>query len=136
MINLSNTTPAAPAGGTNVLWQTDASGDVSAYVPLGGIGTKTTVAPVSGLVTIDASQGNSFFINVNATISNMSIINGTDGQEITLLWAQDSTGHTVATSAFLLGNYVVTTTANKHSCYKFTYNAADNNWYQITANNM
>ena len=30
-INLSNTTPAAPAGSTNVLWQNDASGNVSAY---------------------------------------------------------------------------------------------------------
>jgi hypothetical protein len=136
MINLSSTTPVAPAGGTNVLWQTDASGDVSAYVPLGGLGTKTTVAPVSGVVTIDASVGSSFLITVNAAITSMSLVNGTDGQEITLLWAQDSTGHAVATSTFLLGSYSITTAANKHSCYKFTYNAGDNNWYQIGANNM
>lgn len=31
-VNLSNTTPAAPAGGTNVKWQTDGSGNVSGYV--------------------------------------------------------------------------------------------------------
>ena len=31
-VNLSNTTPAAPAGSTNVTWQTDGSGNVSAYV--------------------------------------------------------------------------------------------------------
>jgi hypothetical protein len=31
-INLSNTTPAAPSGGTNILWQSDGSGNVSGYV--------------------------------------------------------------------------------------------------------
>lgn len=30
-INLSNTVPAAVSGGTNVLWQTDGSGNISAY---------------------------------------------------------------------------------------------------------
>ena len=32
-INLNNTTPSAPAGSSNVTWQEDASGNVSAYVP-------------------------------------------------------------------------------------------------------
>ena len=32
-VNFSNTTPAAVAGGTNVLWQTDGSGNISGYVP-------------------------------------------------------------------------------------------------------
>lgn len=31
-INLNNSVPAAPAGSTNVLWQEDTSGNVSAYV--------------------------------------------------------------------------------------------------------
>lgn len=31
-VNLSNTTPAAPAGSTNVKFQTDGSGNVSAYI--------------------------------------------------------------------------------------------------------
>lgn len=31
-INLNNSTPAAPAGSTNVTWQKDTSGNVSAYV--------------------------------------------------------------------------------------------------------
>ena len=30
-VNFSNTTPAAVAGGTNVLWQTDGSGNISGY---------------------------------------------------------------------------------------------------------
>lgn len=32
-INLSSTTPAAPAGSTLIVWQSDASGNVSGYVP-------------------------------------------------------------------------------------------------------
>lgn len=31
-VNLSNTTPAAPAGGTNITWQTDGQGNVSGYI--------------------------------------------------------------------------------------------------------
>ena len=31
-VNFSDTTPAAPAGSTNVAWQTDGSGNVSGYV--------------------------------------------------------------------------------------------------------
>jgi hypothetical protein len=30
-VNFSNSTPAAPSGGTNLLWQTDGSGNISAY---------------------------------------------------------------------------------------------------------
>ena len=133
MLNFNDTTPAAAAGGTNVKWQSDASGNVSAYVLST---TPVTVAPVSGAVTLNAALSNSFFINVNAAITSMTITGMTDGQEITILWAQDSTGHAVAVSSFLLGPFTVTTTANKHSCYKFRYNAGDTNWYQIGANNM
>ena len=32
-INLNHTTPAAPSGNTNVTWQTDASNNISGYVP-------------------------------------------------------------------------------------------------------
>lgn len=31
-LNYSNTTPSAPAGGSNVLWQTDGAGNLSAYL--------------------------------------------------------------------------------------------------------
>lgn len=40
-VNLSNTTPAAPASNTNVTWQVDASGNISAYFP-----TTSTIASV------------------------------------------------------------------------------------------
>ncbi len=42
--NLNDTTPAATTGRTNVTWQKDGSGNVSASVPTGGTGTVTSVA--------------------------------------------------------------------------------------------
>lgn len=125
MINLSSTTPGAANGGTNVTWQTDASGNVSGYVAK----IKQTVAPVAGVLTIDASTGDSFLITVNASITSMSIINPTDGKEITLLWAQDTTGHAVTLAANLLGATAPSTTANSHSGQRFSFNIADANWY-------
>lgn len=134
MINLSNSTPAPPSGSQNIQWQSDASGNVSGYLGLGT--TKTTYTPSSGVITLDASQGNSFLISVTAAITSMSITNPTDGQVITILWAQDSTGHAVATASNMLGSFSITTSANKHSCYQFTYNVGDTNWYEVGVNNM
>lgn len=133
-INLNDTTPAAVTGGVNVKWQVDSAGNVSAYTGLAS--TKTTVTPVAGVVTIDCSLGNSFWINVNAAITSMTLTNPTDGQEITIVWAQDGTGHSVVTATNLLGTFTITTTANKHSCYKWTYNSGDTNWYQVGVNNQ
>ena len=133
-INFSNNLPAPPTGGSNVTFQTDGSGNVSAYTGLAS--TKTSIAPVAGVLTINCALGNSFFITVNAAITSIVFTNPTDGQEVTLLFAQDGTGHAVTTPANLLGSYSITATANKHSCYTWSYNLADTNWYQIGANNM
>lgn len=40
--NFNDTTPAPPAGGTNVKWQSDGGGNDSAYVLLGGVLKKTS----------------------------------------------------------------------------------------------
>lgn len=135
MINLSDSTPAAPAGGVNVKWQQDASGNVSAYASLAG-GGKQTVAPVAGALAIDASLGNSFLINVTAAITSITISNPTDGQELTLLWVQDSTGHTVTIPANILGVTTPSSTASAVSAFKITYNVGDTNWYGIPCNGV
>ena len=125
MINFSDTTPAAIGGGTNVLWQEDASGNVSAYCAP----AKTTVAPVAGVLTLDASLATSFLVTVNAAITSMSIINPSDGEEITILWSQDATGHAITLASNLNGATAPSTGANTQSCQKFTYNVSDTNWY-------
>ena len=43
--NFNNTTPAAPAGNTNVIWQVDINGNVSAYVPTSGGGGRSLRLP-------------------------------------------------------------------------------------------
>lgn len=127
MINLSNTTPAAVGGGTNVIFQQDASGDVSAYfAPV-----KTTVAPVSGVLTLDVSLATSFKVNVNAAITSMSIINPSDGEEITILWAQDATGHAITTAGNMYGVTAPSTGANTVSAQKFTYDIGTTSWYSM-----
>ena len=45
-INLSDTTPAAPAANANVKWQTDVSGNVSGYVSATGTGIVNAVGIV------------------------------------------------------------------------------------------
>lgn len=134
MINLNDSVPAAPTGKVNVKWQNDVSGNVSAYISL--VPTKTTVAPVAGVLTIDASIGNSFYINVNAAVTSMSITNPTDGQEITLLWVQDASGHSIVLSTNLKGAIAPDTGANKVSCQKFTYNLLNDLWYAIGVSGM
>lgn len=133
MINLNDTTPTPPTGGRNVKWQTDSSGNVSAYTQP----SKTTLTPSAGVVTIDASTGDNFLISVTAAITSIVINNPTDGQRITLLFAQDATGHAVTLPASLIsGTFTVTTTANKHSCAQWMYNSGDTNWYIVGQNNL
>lgn len=117
----------------NVTWQQDASGNISAYAAA----LKIAVAPVAGVVTLDASAGNSFFITVNAAITSMVISNATDGQEITVMWQQDATGHAVAmASTMASGSFSVSTTASKTSAGKWSYNAANTIWYLLGQSGM
>lgn len=129
--NLSSTTPAAPIGGRLVTWQQDVSGNTSAYTSVAP--AKITVAPVAGVLTLDCSLANSFLVNINAAITSMVLTNPTDGQAITILWAQDGTGHPVVLATNLLGATAPSTTANKHSIQTFSYNVGDTNWYAPAA---
>lgn len=129
--NLSSTVPAAPTGGRLVTWQQDVSGNTSAYTSMAP--SKITVAPIAGVLTLDLSLANSFLITVNAPITSMVLINPTDGQEPTLLWAQDSTGHAITLATNLIGATAPSTAANKHSIQKFSYNVGDTNYYGVSA---
>lgn len=119
-----------------VKWTVDVSGNLTANASTIPGGAKQTVAPVAGVVTVDVSLGSSIFLNVTAAVTNIVLNSPVDGQEITILFAQDGTGHAVTLGTNMLGAPTITTTANKHSCYKWSYNSADTNWYLIGANNM
>src|SRR5579871_3123202 len=69
--NFNNTTPAAPVSGTNVVWQVDGSGNVSANVQglffVDGISTawgSQNLQSGSGISLVDAGSGN---ITINAS---------------------------------------------------------------------
>jgi hypothetical protein len=130
MINLSDSTPAAPTGGFNIKWQQDASGNVSAYTGPSANAPVTT-APIAGVLTLNAALGDKQKINVNAAITSIVVNNPTDGQVMTLFWVQDGTGHAIALPAFFIGVTAPSTTANKHSIQQVYYNAADTNWYGV-----
>jgi hypothetical protein len=62
MINLNDSTPAPPAGGTNVKWQEDVSGNTSAYIAFGGVPTmntttKLSLTPPAGSLVFDTTLG-------------------------------------------------------------------------------
>ena len=51
--NFNSTTPAAPAGGVNVIFQTDGNENNSAYLPSSAMGTVTTTgSPITGDLAI------------------------------------------------------------------------------------
>jgi hypothetical protein len=89
-INLNGTTPAAPAGSTNVTWQEDVSGNVSAYVSTG----PTTLTPVD-LTAQTANIGATTLLAATASarylISGYIIVTTVDGvsstmPKITITW--------------------------------------------------
>lgn len=111
MINLSNTTPAAPAGNVNISWQSDSNGNVSAYAPspseaitlqTNGVdtssqsvlnlvsGNNVTITNTSGgNVTISANMsgggGSNLVLETNGTLnSNQDLLNLIAGANVTL----------------------------------------------------
>lgn len=103
-VNLSNTTPAAPAGSTNVTFQTDGAGNVSAYVTAAveltgsgfdataqtaNIGTTTLVAaPVTGRYRISGYIIVTLVDGASSTLPSIGITwkdaNNGQGQTFTL----------------------------------------------------
>jgi len=90
-------------------------------------------SPLVETLIVDASEGNSFYIHVTAAIAAMEIISPQDGQEITLLWVQDGTGHAITLASNLKGATAPSTGANTVSCQKFSYDLTSNNWYAVAA---
>jgi hypothetical protein len=128
-LNFNAVTPAAPVGSSNIQWQNDSAGNVSAYV--GVTPGKQTVAPSAGVLTIDLSLGSKILVNVNAAITSIVFNNPTDGQVITIVWQQDSTGHAIALPSDLLGATAPSTGANLVSGQQFMYNQPDTNFYAV-----
>ena len=80
-INLSDTTPAAPAANANVKWQTDVSGNVSGYVSATGTGLVNAVGIVidgGGSTPATGSKGYTQ-IPYNCTITGWTMLADVSG---------------------------------------------------------
>lgn len=81
-LNFNAATPAAPSGSTNVVWQNDASGNVSAYVPsTGGTGPvdSTGLTDNVGATTILTPTSSSLY-----RVTAYMIVTTVDGASSTL----------------------------------------------------
>jgi hypothetical protein len=97
-----------------------------------GVGTQSLAA--DGVVTVDASTGNTQIITLSANATSLSITNPSLGQILTLQWIQDAAGgHTYNWPAVCKfgpdGTPTVTTTANARDSVTFVYNGT--NWIEV-----
>ena len=117
-VNFSNTIPAAPAGSTNVKWQTDGSGNLSAYVTsaveLTGDGfdgtaqaanialTNLIASPTSGRYRISAYIIVTQAATTSSTLPSISLQwnDADNGQAQTFALTPTDTGNLLTTSHF------------------------------------
>ena len=122
---------------TAAIWQFNGTNWV-----IGG-SLKQSAVPSGGVVTLDPGNlsynappgASSYRINVNAAVTSVVIGNGAyDGQDITLLWVQDVTGHAVSGfSANIHGATTPSAGANTVSSQRFTWDSTNSVWYALSA---
>jgi hypothetical protein len=94
----------------------------------------------SGVATIDAAlstnaQTSSFLIILNANVTDLEIIHPKTGQQITIIFQQDSTGgRTVVYASYIKNGATPTTTASAVTAQAFIYNNNTNTWSGLSAN--
>lgn len=129
-INLNRTTPAAPAGGINVKWQSDVSGNVSAYVP-----SAASILPGINTTGLTANVGTATLLAVTATgmyrVTGYIVETTPDGVSSTLptiniTWVDADTGVSITRSI------TVTKTGNTAG----TYDLGECSFNALTANNI
>jgi hypothetical protein len=85
--------------------------------------------------TLNPATANSFRITVGIVVTSVVISNGIyDGQEVTLLWVQDATGHAVSGfSANIHGATTPSAGANSVSQQKLSWDSTLSIWYAVAA---
>lgn len=108
-VNFNNTTPAAPAGSTNVSWQGDVSGNISAYTS-----TSASVKPPVDLTAQAANIGATTLLAVTASgayrVSGYIVVTQVPSTsstlpKLTITWtdSNNSTGETFDLTATVAG---------------------------------
>lgn len=106
-VNFSNTVPAAPAGSTNVLWQTDGTGNISGYLgsaPQAGAALNLT-AQTAAITTT------TFFTTVIAGVYRLTsyLYITTAGNAVNLTGTFGWTDNTLTTSTVTTANIACNT---------------------------
>src|SRR5437879_5975247 len=87
------------------------------------------ITPVAGVVIVDTRPANApYEVLVNATVTSVVFTNQLPGQLITVLFLQDSTGHSVTFGGNILNACSVSTTANALTSCQFQYDARTVQW--------
>src|SRR5712664_668519 len=95
----------------------------------GSLFAQQLIFPVAGVVTVDALPAKApYEVFVNATITSVVFTNPVPGQLITVLFLQDSTGHSVTFGGNILNACSVSTTANALTSCQFQYDARTVQW--------
>lgn len=94
---------------------------------------KTTVA-AAATTTLDASLASSFLVTLGVAATTLAVINGVDGQVISIIFRQDATGtRTVTYPSNVKGGTAPSAGANSSSAQSFVYDAANSAWYSLGA---
>ncbi len=96
-VNLSSTTPAAPSGGTNITWQKDAAGNVSAYTSSAVELTANGFDATAQVADITATDLITVPVAARYRVSAYIIVTTVDGAsstlpKVTLLWNDSDNG--------------------------------------------
>ena len=114
--NLNDTVPAAPAGGLNVKWQTDGSGNDSAYLAGGGIPStavdltaQTADISPSTLYAVPVGFSGMYRVAVFLIVTQAATVSSTlPAVSIVFTDNDNNTSQTLAVTAINLGNVLTT----------------------------
>jgi hypothetical protein len=114
MINFNGTTPAAPAGGTNVIPQNDGAGNMSFYVPNGPVvlaelALTGQTADVASTPLVTSANTGRFRVTVYIIVTTVDPSSSTLGA-VELSWSDgdNSTSQTLALTTTQTGNSLTT----------------------------
>lgn len=104
-INLNNSTPAAPAGSTNVTWQKDTSGNVSAYVTaapeLTGDNVDLTAqsADISATDILTSPTSGLYRVSMYISVSQVASGTGSTLPSVILTWTDQDSAQSMSLTA-------------------------------------
>lgn len=110
--NFSDSTPTAPAGSTNVKWQSDGSGNISAYLgsaPSVGIDLTAQVADIVTTPILTPAASGLFRISVYIIVTTVDTVSSTL-PSVTLTWTDpdNATSQSALVTATDSGNLLTT----------------------------